>query len=97
MKDFRNLEEAIDYIISRLSENEKELIINSNPAGLHLGLAGWVRSEIIGDANLNIVELIYNKIKKENKYYLENPDELQFIHPDNLTGFIIDELIARLR
>ena len=97
MKKFSNLEDAIDHVIGSLSDSEKQLIINCDPAGIHLGLAGWVRSEIVSNENLNIVELIYDKIKNENTYYRENPDELHLIHPDNITGLIIDELIRRIK
>ena len=41
-KKFNILEKAIDYIIDQLSDSERELIKNGDPAGLHMGLAGWV-------------------------------------------------------
>ena len=94
---FTDLSDAIEYVISQLSENEKDLIANADSAGLHLGLAGWVRSAILSNESLNLTELIYEKIRKENPYYNEHSEEPLFIHPDNITGYIIDELISKLK
>jgi len=95
-KKFTDLGEAIEYVISQLSENEKDIIANGDSAGLHLGLAGWVRSEILSNESLNLTELIYEKIRKETPHYNEHSEEPLFIHPDNITGYIIDELICKL-
>ena len=96
-KKFANLDEAVDYIIGNLSDSEKDLIKNADPSGLYLGLAGWVSREFVNNENLNIAELVYDQIKKNDPYYRENQDKPLHIHPDNITGLIIDELIGKLK
>ena len=95
-KKFNNLDEAIDYIIDQLSDSERELIKNGDPAGLHMGLAGWVSKEFVYNEKLNITELVIDQIKNKDPYYRENQDKPLHIHPDNITGLVIDELISKL-
>ncbi|MGI9535255.1 MAG: hypothetical protein ACR2NW_09925 [Thermodesulfobacteriota bacterium] len=96
-KKFSNLNEAIDYIVSQLSNNEKDLIKNGDPNGLQMGLAGWVNKEFVNNENMNFTELIYEKVKNEDPNYKQNPDKPLYIHPDNIAGFIIEELIEKLK
>ena len=96
-KKFSNLEDAIDYIISSLSDKELELIKKSDPASLHMGLAGWVNKEFVNSDRINLTELIYEKVVKQDPNYKEDPNKPLYIHPDNITGFIIEELIQKLK
>ena len=96
-KKFKNLDEAIDYIIGQLSDSEKDLIKNGDPASLQMGLAGWVNKEFVYSENMNFSELVYEKVKSEDPEFKSNPDKLLFIHPDNVAGIIIEELIEKLQ
>ena len=96
-KKFSTLNEAIDYIISQLSDKEKDMIKNGDPTGLHMGLAGWVNREFVNNENMNFAELVYEKVKNEDNNYKQAPNKPLYIHPDNITGFIIEELIEKLK
>jgi hypothetical protein len=96
-KRFHDFDGAVDYIISRLDNSERELIENADPAGLHMALDRWIKNEYVFSETTNINELIYDKVKKEDPYYRDNPDEQLKIHPDNLSGIIIDGLIEKLQ
>ena len=96
-KNFNSLSDAVDYIISNLSDSEKDLIRNGDPAGIHLGLAGWVMREYVTNDDMNFTHLIYEKVKKEDPHYTDNPEKPLYIHPDNIAGFIIDEIIEKLK
>ncbi len=96
-KKFNNFSGAIEYIISELDDSEKELIKNGDPAGLHMALDRWIKNEYVFSDTTNINELIYDKVKKEDPYYRDSPDEQLKIHPDNLSGIIIDRLIEKLK
>ena len=91
---FDSFDKAIEYIVTLLSTNEIELIKNSNPEGLHLGLARWIQSEFVNSNETNISELT-SKIIIEEIY--DNTSDETYIHPDNITGFIIDALITKIK
>ena len=85
---FTNLQEGIDYIIASLTQSEKDIIKNADPAGIHLALARWVNNNYISNGNYNFRELVLNKF---------NADEAVNIHTDNIVGILIDEIIKRFK
>ncbi|NIP31056.1 MAG: hypothetical protein GTO02_15005 [Candidatus Dadabacteria bacterium] len=87
---FNNLNEFFDNLISSLSSGEIDLIKNSNPEGIHMALSRWVQNNIVNNAESNVSELVTKRIIKNN-------DEISYVHNDNIAGFIIDELIERLK
>ena len=97
MNNFNDIDEAIDFIINQLSDEERELIKSSDPIGIQFALSKWIRTGFIIEGKNNLNELIHDKIKSEDPYYRENPDVPLVIHPDNACGFIIGELIKKLK
>lgn len=96
-KKFDNLDDAIEHIISKLDNSERELIKNADPSDLHMALDRWIKNEYVFSDTTNMNELIYDKIRSENPYYSINSNERLKIHPDNLSGIIIDGLIEKIQ
>ena len=90
--NFSSFDEAIEFIIKQLSLNEIDLIKNGNEQGLHLGLSRWVLSEFVNNRKTNISLLAREIIIDKTPGILDNE---AYIHPDNITGFIIEGLIRK--
>ena len=85
---FKNLDEGIDYIIGSLTQSEKDMIKNADPAGVHMALARWADSEYISNDISNIKDLVVEKLQTE---------ESEYIHNDNIVGVLIEEIIEKLK
>lgn len=96
-KIFDTFGNAIEFIIDQLNDGEKELIRNGDPVGLHMALARWIKNDYVFSGDTNINELVSEKVRNEDPYFKNRPDEKLIIHPDNLSGIIIDELIKKLK
>ena len=74
-----NLKEAINEIDKIISEEDKEYLLEHGALSVHNSLGRWIRNEwkLWEDAS----ELKCNMIK------------LGFIHPDDISNFIIEEFI----
>lgn len=94
---FQNLDEAVDHIIDQMSDNEKDMIKNADPAGIHMALARWVNTEYTSNQNYNFKELVLNNLRNEDPSVQEHPDKLIHIHTDNIVGIIIDYIIEKLQ
>jgi len=94
---FQNLDEAVEHIIDQMSDNEKDMIKNADPAGIHMALSRWVNMEYASNENYNFKELVLNKIKSEDPTLQGNPDNLVHTHNDNIIGIIIDSIIEKLQ
>ena len=62
-----------------------------------MALERWMKNDFVFYYNTNLNELIYEKAKNDYPYYKINPKETFKIHPDNISGIIIDELIERIK
>lgn len=85
---FKTLDEGIDYIINSLTQSEKNLIKNTDPAGAHMALSQWANSEYVLNSNYNIKELLLGRLDAEGS---------SFIHNDNVVGVLIDGIIEKLK
>jgi len=94
---FQNLDEAVDHIIDQMSDNEKDMIKNADPAGIHMALARWVNMEYASNENYNFKELVLNMLRNEDTSLQEHPDNLIHTHNDNIVGIIIDNIIEKLQ
>ncbi|NIS08051.1 MAG: hypothetical protein GWO07_04655 [Candidatus Dadabacteria bacterium] len=57
----------------------------------------WIKFDYVFSDSTNINEVIRKKVKSEDPYYKDTPDEEINVHPDNLSGIIIDGLINKLQ
>lgn len=89
--NFDSLEQVMEHILGQIDDKERNLIINSSPEGAHLALARWVRDEFVYSDKLNVKQVVRDQILKNYTNELNTE-----IHVDNITGFIIDEIISRL-
>ena len=96
-KIFGDFSEAIDHIIGTLDESEIEAVKNADPAGLHMALDRWIKNDYVYSDSTNINDLVSHKVRGEDPYYKENPDKDISVHPDNISGIIIDGLIEKLQ
>ena len=94
---FQNLNEAVEHIINQMSDNEKDMIKNADPAGIHMALARWVNTEYASNENYNFRDLVLNNLKNEDKSLMEQPEKTIQIHNDNIVGIIIDNIIDKLQ
>ena len=92
---FQNLDDAVEHIIDQMSDNEKDMIKNADPAGIHMALARWVNTQYASNEIYNFRELVLNKLKNEDPSVQEHSDKV--IHNDNIVGIIIDSIIERLQ
>ncbi len=60
---FDNLDEAIEFVIDRMSDSEKDMIKNADPSGIHMALARWANTEYASNDNYNFKELILENIR----------------------------------
>ncbi|NIP29801.1 MAG: hypothetical protein GTN59_04345 [Candidatus Dadabacteria bacterium] len=96
-KIFSDFESAIEFIIDSLDDSERDLIKNADPAGLYMALDRWIKNDYVYSETTNINELIHEKVREEDPYYNNNPSANLTIHPDNLSGIIIEGLIEKLQ
>ncbi|NIS09868.1 MAG: hypothetical protein GWO07_14225 [Candidatus Dadabacteria bacterium] len=96
-KEFADFDKAIEHIIGTLDESEIEAVKNADPAGLHMALDRWIKKDYVFSDTTNINDLVCEKVKNEDKYYKDNPDAEITVHPDNISGIIIDGLIEKLQ
>ena len=94
---FKNLSEAVEHIINQMSDNEKDMIKNADPAGIHFALARWVNSEYASNENYNFRELVLKNLRDEDPSAIEQPKESIKIHNDNIVGIIIDQIIEKIQ
>lgn len=94
---FASFEQAIEHIISTLDESEKDMIRHADPTGLHMALDRWIINDYVMSGTTNINELIHEYYREQDEHLKNNPGEQFSLHPDNLSGIIIDELYNRLR
>lgn len=91
---FQSFEELIDHIVVDLKDSEILMIKNADPVGVYYALDRWVKSEFLDD---NIKELVSNKILEESSPTNDNVDQKENIHPDDISGFVIQGLISRIK
>ena len=94
---FNNLDEAIKYILDDLSADEKEVIKNADPMGAHFALDRWVKSEYLSNKDLGLSKLVSEFVRDSDPNYENNLDGSTQIHPDDVAGIIIDQLLAKLK
>ena len=93
-KKFKDLDEAINYIISNLSDSEKDVIRNADPMGAHFALDGWIKSEYVSNKDLNFEELVSKKVEESDPDF--SKEKSHGVHPDDVAGIIIEELLKKL-
>ncbi len=91
---FQSFKELIDHIVGDLKDSEILMIKNADPMGIHYALDRWVKSEFLND---NIKELVSNKILEESSSTNNDADLKDNIHPDDISGFIIQEIISKIK
>lgn len=96
MKKLQNFDELIDFIVENLSQNELMMIKNADPAGIHFALDRWIKSEFLSNSDNNVKVIVSNKILEENPYTKDNIGLKESIHPDDISGFIIQEIIRKI-
>lgn len=94
-QNFKDLDEAINYIINNLSDSEKDVIRNADPMGAHFALDRWIKSEYVSNESLNLEGLVSKKVKESDPDFSE--EQSHNIHPDDVAGIIIDELLKKLK
>lgn len=94
--EYQDFEELINHIVANLSDSELLMIRNADPAGIHLALDRWIKSEFLSNSDNNVKEIVSNKILEESSSTKDNIDVNENIHPDDISGFIIQQIIRKI-
>ncbi len=97
MTKFSNLDEAVEYIINKMRDSEKDMIKNADPASVHMALARWANTQYVSNGNYNFKDLVLDKLKKEDPSLVEDSESEIYIHNDNIVGIIIDKIIEQIQ